>query len=268
MNRRRPQAAAIFDLDRTLIAGPSGPAFSSHLGSGRDRPALAARGRRRGRRRTSCSARRRSRPRPPGWPPAPLPAGRSTPCAAAAEAAADELVEKVQPYAPGVMDEHREAGRLLVHGDDQRRNRSSPRSPTGSASTPSSRRAGPPPTAPTRARSTGRSCGAAASWRRCGTWATDAGVDLRGSWAYSDSYYDAPLLAAVGHPAAVNADVRLVALARLKGWPLRHFDLPEGCSRSPGASCRSGPGRCSGRSCSPTSASTSTGIEKIPRTGR
>ena len=59
-------------------------------------------------------------------------------------------------------------------------------------------------------------------------WAAEAGVDLRGSWAYSDSYYDAPLLDAVGHPTAVNADLRLVALARLKGWPLRHFDLPEG----------------------------------------
>ena len=33
MNRRRTQTAAIFDLDRTLIAGPSGPAFSSHLGA-------------------------------------------------------------------------------------------------------------------------------------------------------------------------------------------------------------------------------------------
>ena len=33
MNRRRPQSAAIFDLDRTLIAGPSGPAFASHLGA-------------------------------------------------------------------------------------------------------------------------------------------------------------------------------------------------------------------------------------------
>ena len=31
MNRRRPQAAAIFDLDRTLISGASGPAFSHHL---------------------------------------------------------------------------------------------------------------------------------------------------------------------------------------------------------------------------------------------
>ena len=59
-------------------------------------------------------------------------------------------------------------------------------------------------------------------------WAADAGIDLKSSWAYSDSYYDAPLLDAVGHPTAVNADLRLVALARLKGWPLRHFDLPEG----------------------------------------
>ncbi len=33
MNRRRSKTAAIFDLDRTLIGGPSGPVFSSHLGA-------------------------------------------------------------------------------------------------------------------------------------------------------------------------------------------------------------------------------------------
>jgi len=34
MNRRRHNsAAAVFDLDRTLIAGPSWPVFSRHLGA-------------------------------------------------------------------------------------------------------------------------------------------------------------------------------------------------------------------------------------------
>src|SRR5205823_10788471 len=31
-------------------------------------------------------------------------------------------------------------------------------------------------------------------------WAADHGVDLGQSWFYSDSVYDTPLLAAVGHP--------------------------------------------------------------------
>ena len=37
-----------------------------------------------------------------------------------------------------------------------------------------------------------------------------------------------PLLEAVGHPTAVNADVRLAAIAHLRRWHLRHFDLPDG----------------------------------------
>ena len=40
-------------------------------------------------------------------------------------------------------------------------------------------------------------------------WAKDHGVDVAGSWAYSDSVYDLPLLSAVRHPVAVNPDPRL-----------------------------------------------------------
>ena len=39
-------------------------------------------------------------------------------------------------------------------------------------------------------------------------WADEHGVDLAASYAYSDSVYDAPLLAAVGHPFVVNPDPR------------------------------------------------------------
>ena len=48
-------------------------------------------------------------------------------------------------------------------------------------------------------------------------WADAEQVDLRSSYAYSDSYYDAPLLDAVGNPVAVNPDLRLAGLARLRG---------------------------------------------------
>lgn len=57
-------------------------------------------------------------------------------------------------------------------------------------------------------------------------WAAEHDVDLRSSFAYSDSHYDYPLLAAVGHPCAVNPDVRLRLAATLQGWPVRHFDAP------------------------------------------
>ena len=43
------------------------------------------------------------------------------------------------------------------------------------------------------------SSGVAASCEAVQAWAADERIDLRGSWAYSDSYYDAPLLAARRH---------------------------------------------------------------------
>jgi len=59
-------------------------------------------------------------------------------------------------------------------------------------------------------------------------WAKDNGIDLRKSYAYSDSFYDGGLLAAVGNPVAVNPDARLNGLARLQGWPIRHLDVAPG----------------------------------------
>jgi hypothetical protein len=49
------------------------------------------------------------------------------------------------------------------------------------------------------------------------------GIDLAASYAYSDSYTDAPMLEAVGHPVAVNPDRVLLKLARERGWEVRTF---------------------------------------------
>lgn len=46
------------------------------------------------------------------------------------------------------------------------------------------------------------------------------GLDLRESWAYSDSYSDYPMLAAVGRPTAVNPDLRLRLVAKSYDWPI------------------------------------------------
>jgi len=40
------------------------------------------------------------------------------------------------------------------------------------------------------------------------------------SFAYSDSFSDYPMLAVVGHPAAVNPDLRLRGVARAYEWPV------------------------------------------------
>jgi HAD superfamily hydrolase (TIGR01490 family) len=52
------------------------------------------------------------------------------------------------------------------------------------------------------------------------------GYDLADSYAYSDSVSDAPLLAAVGHPTAVNADRGLRRVAAEQGWPTLEFRHP------------------------------------------
>jgi putative phosphoserine phosphatase / 1-acylglycerol-3-phosphate O-acyltransferase len=62
-------------------------------------------------------------------------------------------------------------------------------------------------------------------------WAQRHGVALSASWAYSDSYFDAPLLAAVGHPVVVNPDAQLRLTATLRGWPVTHFDRPDGVAK-------------------------------------
>ena len=52
------------------------------------------------------------------------------------------------------------------------------------------------------------------------------GIDLAGSYAYSDSYTDVPMLEIVGHPVAVNPDRVLARLARERGWEIRQFTRP------------------------------------------
>jgi len=52
------------------------------------------------------------------------------------------------------------------------------------------------------------------------------GIDLRGSWAYSDSITDLPMLDAVGHPVAANPDKALRLVARERQWPIVRFHLP------------------------------------------
>jgi HAD superfamily hydrolase (TIGR01490 family) len=51
-------------------------------------------------------------------------------------------------------------------------------------------------------------------------------IDLERSAAYSDSATDEPMLAAVGHPVAVNPDRELLRIARERGWEVRWFVRP------------------------------------------
>jgi len=59
-------------------------------------------------------------------------------------------------------------------------------------------------------------------------WLEEHGEALEESHAFSDSVFDVPLLSSVGHPHAVNADYRLLLVAKARGWALEQWDRPEG----------------------------------------
>ena len=56
--------------------------------------------------------------------------------------------------------------------------------------------------------------------------AEQRGYDLDGSYAYSDSVTDVPMLEAVGHAHVVNPDKDLRRVAISKGWPVLVFTKP------------------------------------------
>ena len=172
------RAAAIFDLDRTLLPGASGRVLAEQLrASGvidRDpfvrEPALFSVFDRIGETLPGMLLTRQGVRFTEGWY---LSAVR-----AAGNAAARRLVDRLQPYARRLIDDHVRDGRLVVMAT----------------------------TSPE----------------------TENDVDLRESFAYSDSFNDRPLLRIVGHPVAVNPDPRLGVIARFRGWPVRHLDVPQG----------------------------------------
>ena len=230
---RRVNGAVFFDLDRTLLRGASGPVLSQALrdagvvsqGSipgeslvyrvfdlvGETRPSMIL---------TRQAARFAK-----GW--------RRQQVRDAGKQAAEELAGAVQPFARPIIDDHRAAGRPLVLAtttpDDMIR--------------PLAERLGFDDVIATRygLDDEGRYDGTIDGefvWgrgklRAVRSWAADHGVALGDSWAYSDSYYDNPLLGAVGHPVAVNPDPRLLALATVRRWPVAHLDVPAGVPKLP-----------------------------------
>jgi HAD superfamily hydrolase (TIGR01490 family) len=59
-----------------------------------------------------------------------------------------------------------------------------------------------------------------------GELAAEHGWELADCYAYSDSATDVPMLAAVGHPYAVNPDRGLRREAMARGWPVLQFRHP------------------------------------------
>lgn len=55
---------------------------------------------------------------------------------------------------------------------------------------------------------------------RLNSWLAESGHSLTGSYFYSDSYNDLPLLEVVDNPVAVNPDARLLSTAEARNWPV------------------------------------------------
>ncbi|MEM7094682.1 MAG: HAD-IB family hydrolase [Actinomycetota bacterium] len=218
--------AAVFDLDRTLISGSSAEIFGAKLSEvGVETPSVPGQSllfrfyERFGEDPISMRLARQS---------ARLFAGRRrADVEAAALLAADVLASRVLPHARSEIERHKASGALLVLATT---------SPYDLVA-PFGRALGFDEVLSTRYRAVhgvyDGTIDGAYLWGRdkaaaVAAWAGEHAVDLTESWAYSDSWYDVPLLELVGHPVAVNPDLRLQAVARTRRWTARDFERPDG----------------------------------------
>ena len=225
--------AVFFDLDRTLLRGASGPVLSAALRAegvisdrsipgeglvyrffdlvGETRPSMIL----------TRQAARFAR----GW--------HRDRVQAAGEKAADELADAVQPFARPLLDDHRAAGRPLVLATTTPDDMIRPLAARLGFDDVVATRYGIDPDGRYDGTIAGEFVWGKGKLRAVRSWAADHEVSLDDAWAYSDSYYDNPLLGAVGHPVAVNPDPRLLALATLRRWTVLHLDVPAGVPKIP-----------------------------------
>ncbi len=151
----------------------------------------------------------------------------------AGELIAEMLMSKVAPYAPALIEEHRNDHRYVVLATTTPKH----------LVEPFARRLGFDDVIATTyevrdGHFTGRLSGSFvwSGWKmsRVKSWAKNNSVSLKDSFAYSDSVYDVPLLSSVGHPFAVNPDNRLRALAIGRRWPIIFLDVPPGVPKFAG----------------------------------
>jgi len=222
------RGAVFVDLDRTLIRSASGPALHEAmvaegvLPEGRHLPgerAVYGIYNRLGESVPSIALARAA---------APAMRGRSAEATRlAGKRAVAALLELVQPWAPQVLDAHRAEGLPIVLATTSPHDLVRPLADAlGFDAVVATRYA----------EEDGRYTGAIEGsfvWgtgkrAAVGQWAADHGVRLSASHAYSDSFFDLPLLNAVGHPHPVNADLRLAAVAVARRWPLEYWDRAPG----------------------------------------
>ncbi len=227
-----PRGAAFFDLDRTLLAGASGEAFSAAMKSagftnrslpgerliyglfnriGETLPAMLIT------RQAASLAKGRSRD-----------ALRT-----AGEAAAEGLAAMVQPFAGPIFDQHRAAGRPIVLATTTPYDLVRPLADRLGLDDVVATRYGVNADGTYDGTVVGPFVWAAGKLEAVRTWAREHDVDLTHSFAYSDSFYDTPLLDAVGNPVVVNPDPRMVLMATARRWPILNLDVSPGVVKIP-----------------------------------
>ena len=220
------RSAAFFDLDRTILPGGSGPVFAEALERlGLKTPKVPGQSlffrayELVGESLVVMQLAKQAVRRAVGLDRAEV--------LAAAEDAADTLHGQVQPYVASLLEEHRAKGDVLVLATT---------SPYDLVA-PLARRLGFEHVVATRYGENeglytgdidGEFVWGRGKLRAVRAFADEHEIDLAASSAYSDSVFDFPLLAGVGHPVAVNPDMRLRTLATLRRWPIRHLDVPAG----------------------------------------
>ncbi len=261
-------AAAFFDLDRTLLAGASGPVLTEAMRSaglvsrslpgerllyglfntiGETLPGMALA------RQAATMARGRSR----------------AAVQEAARNAADVLVAMVQPFAAPLFEEHRSGGRLLVLATTTPYDLVKPLADALGFDDVVATRYSVTDEGTYSGALDGNFVWAAGKLAAVRQWAHDHDVELAESWFYSDSVYDTPLLSAVGHPVVVNPDPRLVVMAVARRWPIIHLDVPPGVPKIPvlGVELQALVVAFARRSVLPLAHFDVSGVEHIPKVG-
>ncbi len=214
----RTNGAAFFDLDRTLLAGASGVVFSHAMREaglvsrsipgenmlyklfntiGETLPSMALA------RQAVTFAKGRQR----------------SVVQQAANSAASALAELVQPLAAPLFAEHRAAGRPIVMATTSPYDLVKPLADLLGLDDVVATRYGVSADGTYDGTLDGPFVWSAGKLAAVRDWAGEHGIDLAESFAYSDSVYDAPLLAAVGHPFVVNPDPRMKLMAAARRWP-------------------------------------------------
>lgn len=227
-------AAAFFDLDRTLLVGASGPVISEELRRegllperhvpgeglvfdvfnlvGETLPGMFL---------TRQAARAAA-----GWPRAAVQrVGR---------AIVDQLMAEVAPFARLLVQEHQEAGRPVVMATTTPYDVVKPFAEALGLDDVIATRYGLRDDGAYDGSIDGEFVWGRGKLNAVKAWARAKGIDVRESWAYSDSFYDLPLLTAAGHATAVNPDVRLAIVAAARRWPVLHLDVPPGVPKLAG----------------------------------